>query len=70
LATRPGMLPAVAAAGAGTGSGAHTGTHSTDGAGHGTGGHRERTADEREAQSFRVLPGSLPAAVTLPWGTA
>lgn len=71
LATRPGMLPAPAGAGAGSVAGGGTGTPSAEPGAHGeaTGAPRER-ADDREAQSFRVLPGPLPASVTLPWGAA
>ncbi|QPP06311.1 hypothetical protein G4Z16_07735 [Streptomyces bathyalis] len=70
LATRPGMLPATAGAGATAGGG--TGTPAAEPGAHGeaTGARHERAADYREAQSLRVLPGPLPASVTLPWGAA
>nr|WP_206322814.1 hypothetical protein [Streptomyces sp. HNM0575] len=77
LATRPGVLPALAGgtAGAGGGSvgvgggagGAHTARAVADGNAE---GQREHAADDRDGQPLRILPGSLPASVTLPWGAA
>ncbi|WP_314177003.1 hypothetical protein [Streptomyces winkii] len=67
LATRPGALAAVAPAGAGAGG---SGTVRTGSGGHVGDGHRYRTSDDRDGQPFRLLPSSLPAAVTLPWGAA
>lgn len=69
LATRPGALPALTAAGPDAGGGARS---RTDSAGHGRerAGHLAKAADEGDGNPFRVLPGPLPAAVTLPWGAA
>lgn len=75
LATRPGALPALSAAGADAGGGSRSRTDSAvHGHGHGHGregaGHAAKAADEVDGNPFRVLPGPLPAAVTLPWGAA
>lgn len=70
VATRPGMLAATAAvmAGGGAQTVPATGTDAAQGSGGGSGGDRGGAAVEGE--SLRVRPGSLPAAVTLPWGAA
>ncbi|SCK33614.1 hypothetical protein [Streptomyces sp. WMMB 322] len=67
LATRPGVLPAIAGAAAGGGTHARTAESGAHGEAEAP---RARAAGDREAQPFRVLPGALPASVTLPWGAA
>jgi hypothetical protein len=74
VATRPATLPAVAgtAAGATVGAGAAAagggGRHAArpDGAE----GRHANPGSDHEGQVLRVLPGPLPASVTLPWGAA
>lgn len=71
LATRPGVLPAVAGATAGTGGGTHSRTAGAAGGQQpGTADARDRADVDREGRPLRVLPGPLPASVTLPWGAA
>lgn len=70
LATRPGALPATAGAGSATGYGTHPRTAEPYAHGEATGATGEDRPENRDGGPFRVLPGALPASVTLPWGAA
>ncbi len=71
LATRPRPMMAVGAtavAGGGSGPGVHAGTATAPSGG--SARQLDHPVGDREAAPFRLLPGSLPASITLPWGTA
>jgi hypothetical protein len=80
LATRPRavMAGAMATAGSATRSGAHARTTAAsagadggaDADASGASARLDQSAGDREALPLRALPGALPAAITLPWGTA
>ncbi|GGO47888.1 hypothetical protein GCM10012287_21590 [Streptomyces daqingensis] len=71
LATRPRVAPAVAAATAPVGAGGATVPSAVSATG--AGGDALAPADvipQRDEPAFRMTHGPLPAAATLPWGTA